>query len=156
MQTVDPMQLLREEQRLMTTLLDVLKQEQQHLVAADIDGLTALTPEKSALVGQMASMARQRHDALGAAGFAPQEAGMTQWIAACGDNAAAQLWQTLLEQTREAKELNRINGMLINKHMSHTQGALQALRPRAAASSSFYGPSGHATTSTTSRGFFAG
>lgn len=156
MQTVDPMQLLREEQRLMTTLLDVLKQEQQHLVAADIDGLTALTPEKSALVGQMASLARQRHDALGAAGFAPQEAGMTQWIAACGDGAAAQMWQTLLEQTREAKELNRINGMLINKHMSHTQGALQALRPRAAASSSFYGPSGHATTSTTSRGFFAG
>jgi flagellar biosynthesis protein FlgN len=156
MPAVNPMTILREEQRLMTSLLEVLKQEQQHLVAAHIDGLTALTPEKSALVGQMATLAQQRHGALGAAGFAPQEAGMADWVAACGDSAAAPLWQTLLEQTREAKELNRINGMLINKHMGHTQGALQALRPLAAASSSFYGPSGHATTSTTSRGFFAG
>lgn len=156
MHTVDPMHLLREEQRLMTSLLEVLKQEQQHLVAANIDGLTALTPEKSALVGQLSTLAKRRHGALGAAGFVPQEAGMTEWIAARGDSAGDALWQTLLEQTRAAKELNRVNGMLINKHMSHTQGALQALRPRAAASSSFYGPSGHATTSTTSRGFFAG
>lgn len=156
MASVSPVSVLREEHAVITALLEVLKQEQQHLIAAHIDGLTELTPGKSALVSQLAALASQRHGALGAAGFAPQETGMDGWIAASGDSAAAPLWQQLLALTQEAKELNRINGMLINKHMSHTQGALQALRPKAAASSSFYGPSGHATTSTKSRGFLAG
>jgi flagella synthesis protein FlgN len=150
------MDSLREEHAAMTALLDLLKQEQQHLLDADIEGLTAVTAAKSALVNQMSVLAIQRHRALGAAGFAAQESGMDGWIAAHGDADAASLWQGLLELTQQAKELNRISGMLINKHMSHTQGALQALRPQAAASSSFYGPSGHTTTTSRSRGFLAG
>ena len=152
-----PLTQLREEHQLMASLLDVLKQEQQHLVAADIDQLTAATAQKSALVQQMAMLATQRHQALNRAGYPAQENGMPDWIAACGDTEAGPLWQALLEQTRTAKELNRINGMLINKHMSHTQGALQALRPKAAAANNLYGPSGsHATTFSKSRGFLAG
>jgi flagella synthesis protein FlgN len=61
-----------------------------------------------------------------------------------------------LQQTREAKELNRINGMLINKQMNHTQGALQALRPASATTNNFYGPGGMSTTLPRSRGFLAG
>ncbi len=152
-----PIHSLREEHKVMAALLDILKQEQQHLVAADIESLPDLTAEKSALVAQMAALANARHSALGAAGFLAQEAGMEAWIAALNDDVATHLWQTLLADTHEAKELNRINGMLINKHMSHTQGALQALRPKAAAANNLYGPSGsHATTFSKSRGFLAG
>lgn len=145
---------LREEQRVITALLEVLKQEQQHLVAADIDGLTALTPKKSSLVNDMAVLASQRHNALGAAGYKAEEAGMEAWLAASGDTEAAPLWSEVLELTRTAKELNRLNGTLISKHLSHTQGALQALRPQA--QGNFYGPSGHATSSNPRRGFLAG
>ncbi len=152
-----PMNTLHEEHKVMLALLDILKQEQQHLVAADIENLPNLTVEKSALVAQMAALAHARHSALGAAGFLAQETGMAAWIAALNDDVATQLWQNLLTDTQEAKELNRINGMLINKHMSHTQGALQALRPKTAAASSLYGPSGsQATTFSKSRGFLAG
>jgi len=150
-----PMNSLRAEQQLITDLLEILKQEQAHLVAADIDQLTALTPHKSALVSQMATLATQRHRALAALGFAPQEAGMEAWLAAQGDAAASAQWQQVLEQTREAKELNRLNGMLINKHLSQTQGALQALRPQSAAAA-VYGPSGHTSSAARSRGFIAG
>lgn len=153
MHTVTPMSSLREEERVIMSLLDVLQQEQGHLVAADIDALTALTPVKSALVNDMAVLASQRHGALGAAGFLAQEAGMAAWVEASDDADAAPLWRRMLDLTREAKELNRLNGMLINKHMSHAQGALNALRPQ---QSNFYGPSGHATSATTSRGFLAG
>lgn len=154
MQAVTPMSSLRAEQRTITALLDVLKQEQQHLVAADIEGLTALTQKKSSLVNDMAVLASQRHNALGAAGYKAEEAGMDAWLAASGDSAAAPLWAEVLELTREAKELNRLNGTLISKHLSHTQGALQALRPQA--QGNFYGPSGHATSSNLRRGFLAG
>ncbi|HEY1151024.1 MAG TPA: flagellar protein FlgN [Pseudoduganella sp.] len=150
-----PMNSLRAEQQLITQLLEVLKQEQDHLVAADIDKLTALTPHKSDLVAQMAALATGRHKALAALGFAAQEAGMEAWLAAQGDDESRALWQQVLDQTREAKELNRLNGMLINKHLSTTQGALQALRPQAAAAA-VYGPTGHTTSVSRSRGFIAG
>jgi len=154
--SASPMISLREEHKVMTALLDVLKQEQNHLVAADIDALTSLTAEKTALVSQMAQLSQQRNAALGAAGFPAREAGMDGWIAASGETEANTLWQALLANTHEARELNRINGMLINRHMQHTQGALQALRPPAATAASVYGPSGHTTTTSKSRGFLAG
>lgn len=158
MSTATPLNSLREEQQIMTTLLGVLKQEQQHLVAADLDSLTAVTTKKSALVTQMTLLSAQRHRALGKAGYPAQESGMDAWIAASGADAAeaAPLWKALLEQTREAKELNRINGMLINKQMGHTQGALQALRPQGGAANNFYGPGGMSTSLPRSRGFLAG
>ncbi|WP_256079185.1 flagella synthesis protein FlgN [Massilia sp. YIM B04103] len=153
MNTVSPMASLHAEQNLISALLEILKLEQKHLVAADIDSLTALTPQKTALVNQMAVLASQRHSALGAAGYAAQESGMEAWLAASGDATAHSLWQQVLELTREAKEMNRLNGVLINKHLNHTQGALNALRPQT--QSQVYGPSGHATAGRSSRGFLA-
>jgi len=156
--TTTPLNSLREEEHIMATLLDVLKQEQRLLVAADVEGLPAITTRKTALVTQMTLLSAQRHRALAKCGFPAEEAGMDAWIAASGDEReeSARLWQTLLEHTRSAKELNRVNGLLINKQMSHTQGALQALRPRNAPANSFYGPGGIATTVPRSRGFIAG
>jgi len=155
MVAVSPKASLQAELNKIAELLSVLKQEQQDLVAADIEHLTGLTPHKSALVNDMALLATQRHRALATAGFPAQESGMEAWLAGAQDAEASQMWQALLEQTREAKELNRLNGLLINKHLSTTQGALQALRPQGPGGA-FYGPSGHTTTSSSRRGFIAG
>ena len=81
---------------------------------------------------------------------------MEAWIASCADEQISQSWQMLLEHTREAKELNRINGMLINKQMGHTQGALQALQPLSSGANNFYSASGMSSTIPRSRGFLAG
>ena len=158
MATATPLNSLREEQQIMSTLVDVLKQEQQLLVAAEMEGMPAITSKKNTLVTQMTMLSAQRHRALGKAGYPAAEAGKDAWIAASGADAsvATTLWQTLLQHTRAAKELNRINGMLINKQMNHTQGALQALRPSHAAPNNFYGPGGMSTTLPRSRGFLAG
>jgi flagella synthesis protein FlgN len=158
MTTVTPLNSLREEEHIMSTLLDVLRQEQQLLVSADIEALPAVTTRKTALVTQMTLLSAQRHRSLGKCGFPAEEAGMDAWIAASGDARAESetLWQALLRHTREAKELNRINGVLINKQMGQTQDALQALRPQGAASNNFYGPGGVSTTLPRSRGFLAG
>ncbi len=153
MAAISPKHSLQAELDKITELLAVLKQEQQDLVAADIEHLTALTPHKSALVNAMADLAAGRHRALADAGFPALEAGMESWLQAQHDDAANLLWQRLLDQTREAKELNRLNGILINKHLGHTQGALQALRPQ---QTTVYGPSGLTTGGSTRRGFIAG
>lgn len=155
MSALNPMSSLHEEQQLITQLVDVLKQEQAHLVVADVAGLTAVTPAKTALVQRMTVLATQRHRALGAAGFIAGEAGMEPWITRSGGSDARALWLQLLEQTRAAKELNRVNGLLINRHMGYTQSALDALRPKVKANS-VYGPSGMTNNSSRSRGFLAG
>jgi flagella synthesis protein FlgN len=150
MQSATPLSSLREERELMDALFELMQREQDSLVAADIDDLTALTARKSALVAQLAACAKLRHDALAAAGFAPREEGMEAWLAACGDADAGAQWSALLALTRAAKEQNRLNGMLVNKHLAHTQGALNSMRP-AAQGGNFYGPSGQTTASAASR-----
>ncbi|SDG02144.1 MULTISPECIES: flagella synthesis protein FlgN [unclassified Duganella] len=158
MTTVTPLNSLREEEQIMSTLLDLLRQEQQLLVTAEIEGLPAITTRKTALVTQMTLLSAQRHRSLGKCGYPAEEAGMDAWIGASGEarDESASLWQALLQHTREAKELNRINGMLINKQMGHTQDALQTLRPHNASANNFYGPSGISTSVPRSRGFLAG
>ena len=152
-----PITTLRDEQQLIATLVDLMKQEQQFLVSADSDGLNTITPQKSSLVQQMAALASQRHQALGAAGFPAREAGMEDWLASCDDAAARALWLELLERTREAKELNRVNGMLINKQLTNTQVVLNAMRPPAGgADAGVYGPGGHTSGGGPSRRFVVG
>ena len=152
-----PISTLREEQQLMTSLLEVMKQEQQFLVRADTDGLTEVTPRKSSLITQMAVLAGARHQALGAAGFAPREAGMEAWLDSINDSAAAAQWQALLAATVEAKEMNRVNGMLINKQLSHNQNIIHAMRqPANGSDAGMYGPKGQATVSGPSRRFVVG
>ena len=153
--TTTPMHSLKAEHTLIISLREVLLQEQNLLVAADIDKLDPLTSRKAELINEMALTANQRHRSLAAAGFARGEAGMEAWLAAHGSEADKLLWHDVLDQTREAKELNRLNGMLINKQLSHTQAALNTLRPPSQAGA-VYGPSGRTTTTSTSRGFLAG
>lgn len=152
-----PIDTLAREQQLVSSLLDLMKQEQQCLISADIDGLNTITPQKADLTNQLAILANQRHQALGAAGFAAEEAGMQAWIDGANDNAATDAWRRLFDLVREAKELNRVNGMLVNKQMTHNQNLINAMRqPADAADSTVYGPTGQTAPSGPSRRFVVG
>ena len=138
-------------------LVELMKQEQQLLVAADAIRLDDINPRKVALVQELAQLSRERHAALGGAGFNAAEAGMEPWLAAHGDEAARGAWARLLALTAEAKELNRVNGMLINRQMAHNQTVLNALRtPTAAPESTLYGAKGQTFGSAPSRRFVVG
>ena len=137
---------LQDEIKLIVCLIDLMKQEQQFLVAGNTDGLATLTPLKNQLIEQMAAFAAQRHASLAKQGDAASEAGMAAWLERVGDPALNKSWRQLLERTAEAKELNRVNGMLINKQLAHNQGLIQAMRqPAGAADTAFYGPQGQTT-----------
>lgn len=152
-----PLDTLHDEQQLVASLLDLMTQEQQCLIDADIDGLNAITPRKAELMNGLAVLANQRHQALAAAGFAAEETGMQDWVAQAANRGAASDWQQLLVLTRDAKEVNRVNGMLINKQMTHNQNLLQAMRqPANAGDSAVYGPTGQATPGGPSRRFVVG
>ncbi len=157
MTTVSAHTTLPDELKLINCLIDLMKQEQQFLVAANTDGLATLTPLKTQLVEQMAGLAGQRHQRLQAAGFDASESGMEAWVARSTDATVIGDWKQVLERMRDAKELNRVNGMLINKQMNHNQVLIQAMRtPADAADTGFYGPSGQTTTANNKRRLVVG
>jgi flagella synthesis protein FlgN len=156
MAIASPGATLRDEQQLIGSIVELMKTEQQFLVSADADGLSRIVPDKLKLAQRAAELSRTRHQALGAAGFAPGEHGMEPWLAVGGDATSRGLWNHLLELTREAKELNRVNGMLINKQLAHTQGVLNALRGASAGDAGTYGPEGQTVTAGPSRRYVVG
>lgn len=142
----------------MTELAELLKQEQQFLVNANTEALQQATPAKTALVTRMAAASAQRQQAQAAAGFPATDASMDQWLEQAGDAEATALWQALLDITREAKELNRVNGMLIARHLASNQNLLKAMRQPADGSgdAGVYGPNGQTQLAAQSRRFIVG
>jgi flagellar biosynthesis protein FlgN len=138
-----PASTLASERQLLATLTELLQEEQRVLVAADADSVATITPRKIQLVQQLAAQAAIRHRALGAAGFESAEAGMEPWLAAQNSTDVRAEWEQLLDATREAKELNRINGMLINKQLAYNQQKLAELGTDApGGNAAVYGPGG--------------
>lgn len=143
MTVASPAALLANEQQLLDNLTSLLEQEQALLIAADAEALAALTPRKQHLVQGLSAAATARHQMLGAAGFAAGEDGMAPWLAAQQDPSLSAAWAALLDQTRQARDLNRLNGSLIQRQMTHNQQALAALRAAGVgAAAQTYGPSG--------------
>jgi flagella synthesis protein FlgN len=152
----DPAATLEEEQRVAQELIDCLKEEQQCLIRADMAPLALTTAKKTTLVTRLAMLAKSRHRTLGTVGHAPDESGMPAWLATSRKSAAhRQQWQALLALARDAKELNRVNGVLIGAHLSRTQGLLQAMRG-GTANTGVYGPNGQHSVSGMGRALVVG
>lgn len=154
-QPINPLQAsLQQEISVMTQLADVLKAEQTALVDGDVAALSELTQSKSRLVANIAELEHARNQAIAAKGFADDIQGFKDYLASTTDTALSQAWDELLRISEAAKETNRTNGMLINRHLARNQGALNALQQN---KQPLYGPSGQSTTqANTGRGFVVG
>jgi len=136
-----PASTLPEEHAAISNLMRLLQTEQDKLTAADIDELPAVIMEKASVVARMSALTNQRQLALMAAGLAPEQSGMEQWIAQTSDDTARSLWREILCLAKSAEELNRINGKLINRHATHNQNALNVLQG-VPVGGNFYGANG--------------
>jgi flagella synthesis protein FlgN len=152
----DPAATLEEEQRVAQELIDCLKDEQQCLIRADMAPLALTTTRKAALVTRLATLSKSRHHALGMVGHAADESGMPTWLPTSRKPPIhGQQWQALLALARDAKEVNRVNGVLIGAHLSRTQGMLQAMRG-GTANAGVYGPNGQHSVSGMGRALVVG
>jgi flagella synthesis protein FlgN len=151
-----PADSLQEELKATRQLLQLLKQEQAYLIEANVDGLAALTEEKAKIVARMSELARWRHNALAAVGFAAKEEGMQKWLKSPAANfTAGDAWKELLALAQAGKNLNRTNGLLIGRHMARNQAALNVLQG-GAQGGALYGRDGQTTTKSAARGLVVG
>lgn len=157
---ISPDASLAAEQQAAKVLIDLLHQEQAMLIAADLDTLSMVTERKAPVIAQMSELATKRHRALAAAGFSASEAGMQAWVDAKANGLAlhpeaSSAYIALLAMARQAQEVNRINGLLINTHMVRNHSALSALQVQGSGGN-FYGPNGQATSRGMGRGLVVG
>ncbi|MFL9923721.1 flagellar protein FlgN [Herbaspirillum lusitanum] len=142
--SAQPSDRLAQEKDALSRLVGNLQQEQVLLAQTDAEGITDLISAKAQIVYEMATFAGERHKLLAALGFGADENGMQQWMDQQGSDEARQLWSELFELAQEAKELNRVNGLLIGKKMALTQNAMTILQGKVQGGS-FYGPDGQSS-----------
>jgi flagellar biosynthesis protein FlgN len=143
--TISPAEHLKDEHAAMARLLEIIKQEEMHLIEANIDNLSRTTEEKTKTIGKIAELTKLRHNALESAGYAPNDESMQTWLENAPNSDAHLAWTKVLEIAQAAKELNRTNGLLINQHLTRNRNALNVLQG-AGDGGNFYGPTGHSTT----------
>ena len=149
------MDSLNEELTAMTGLLDLIKQEQTQLVDANIEGLQSFTQEKAKAIAKICQLASNRHAFLAAAGLPGIDASMPIWLDSTANSTLRKTWVQLLSVAETAKELNRLNGVLINKFMTRNQDALHILQGNTKGNN-FYGRNGQTTTAQPTRRLIIG
>jgi flagellar biosynthesis protein FlgN len=146
----NPMITFEQDAKLVSNLLEVLTREQSSLVLSDIEAIEAAMEEKSVLLQNISLTANSRYAALAASGFAPNESGMTDWLKNQTKSTLTESWECFQKAIHQAKEMNRLNGVLINKHFNRNQQLLNHLQG-SSDNSGVYGKNGQAKSQSGSR-----
>jgi flagella synthesis protein FlgN len=140
---------------LVAELIQDLQQEQTALVSADLDMIEQMVDRRVGLLQALGEAANVRYKALAAAGFEANESGMSNWLQQRSSQVIDEAWVDFQKKLAQAKELNRLNGILINKHFQRNQEKLDALQGKAANNTQLYGKNGQANGNNSSRASFS-
>lgn len=139
--------LFYQDAKLLNDLVVLLTEEQKSLVDMDINVVERIIDEKSALIQKITEATKTRHQALGKAGYDANENGMATWVRASENQQIHTGWTIFQKQLAQAKELNRVNGQMINLHFKRNQQALNTLQGKSPnAGAGIYGPNGQTST----------
>lgn len=131
--------------------VELLALEQTALANGETDGLPGFAAQKNTLAAHLNRLAEERSRLLAQKGFSPDKSGIEAWCARhAGAKNEIQLWSDILELATRARELNRLNGVLIKTRMQHNAKALEILLGESNALR-LYGPDGQSTTQGTRR-----
>lgn len=145
------LQTLLSEAEAVQQFVELLKLEQSALSAGSTDVLPAYADKKMALAAKLNRLAVQRNSFLAAQGLGADLVGVNAWIAQHStEYQAIETWSGVLALAREARELNRLNGELIQLRMQYNAKALEALQGGNHALK-LYGPDGQSTSSNQNR-----
>lgn len=136
---------LQNESHAMAALVATLTKEQAALTLAPtialMDEINTITVTKNEIISTVSQAGVQRRRELARLGFNQIETTLPDWLQ---DEAQLNCWQQLISHTKKANELNRINGLLINRHLLRNQSTLAVLTKQhsTVAAPSLYGANG--------------
>ena len=115
--------LLAQDIRQLSAMMDLLSQEKELLSTTDMKQLQRLTDEKNAQLAQTRERAKLKIRALVAMGFRPESGSPSRFIAASGLTELHQCWQQAEQTLIQCQQLNQNNGRI----MAHMQKRLARL-----------------------------
>lgn len=141
-ETTALLQTIAKEAEAVQQFVDLLKLEQEELSHGKVDNLPSLAEKKNLLALHLNDLSSKRNTSLAAQGFSADRSGIEAWCKSqpTNDNAS-KIWFRILSLAEEARELNRLNGVLIGMHMQHNAKALEVLL-RNRSPLNLYGPDG--------------
>jgi flagella synthesis protein FlgN len=143
----DFLEVVVREAELVERFVRLLEQEKTLLTEGRTEALTIAVEEKERLAADLNDLSQQRARHLIDHGYTPDRAGMAAWSAGHAEHQeAVAAWNRTLSLAAQAKELNRVNGQLIQLHMQFTGQALEILL-RKEGKLDLYGPDGRSTAS---------
>ena len=140
--------ILQDELASLDQLIDVLREEHECLVAGEVETLGRISARKSKIVQNLNSSASERKQAMLASKYALNAEGAMGWAENQCGTAGSAIWKSLLAQGADAKERNRVNGLLILRRQRDTHARLDALRGGSAGT---YDPTGKTSSPLGSR-----
>jgi len=88
---------------LVSELLSDLQSEQSALVTADLDTIERMVDKRVELLQALGAAANARYDALAAAGFEPNEQGMSVWLQKQSSQLLDSAWVTFQQQLTQVR-----------------------------------------------------
>ena len=141
---------IRSERAGVQALVHALTEERQLLTECNTDPLTEMGARKRALLLDIARLDDQRNRMLRQHGISAEGRGLGAVIdSPAATNEIRAEWQLLIETTRQARQLNEANGLIIADGMRANQQALSVLL--SAGSAGTYGPGGRTLNPLSSR-----
>jgi len=141
----DFLQTIANEAELVQRFVELLTQEQAILTEGKIDELPSLADKKEKLATELNTLTRLRSQYLTSQGYTADRPGMQAWSSKHPEHQQALAsWDKTLTLAAQAKELNRLNGQLIQLRMQYNSQALEILR-RKDNPLDLYGPDGRSS-----------
>lgn len=138
----DLLRTLESEADAVSEFVRLLKLEQVALENGDINDLVGFTQDKTTVSNELTALANQRNTALAGLGLASDRTGIEDWLKGRpSDIRGRNAWARIVELATEARNLNNLNGTLIQIRMQHNAQALAALQG-ASRTLNLYGPDG--------------
>ena len=150
---------IQNESDAMAALVEVLAEEQVALTQAPtlplMEEINGHTRKKNQLIATISQLGLLRKNELARLGFQITETTLPKWLQ---DQAQIDSWNKLISHTKKANELNRVNGLLISRHLLRNQSTLQVLykNHNRSEGTSLYGANGQSNSQrSVLRGFTA-
>jgi len=143
-------QLIQDERRGMRGFVALLEREEALLVHGQIDALSQLAEEKTALYRALQRLSDDRVVMFARLGAKVTNENIRIVLASMPEALVA--WEDVVALADEAKERNRVNGQLITQRLQNNQQALTTLLA-AAEHPQIYGPDGQSRPTAGSRHF---
>ncbi len=139
---------LHTERDALRAFVTLLETEQQALLGGQPEQLLKLAGDKTQAVHELNKLANARN-------VGTEPSGMETWLQTHAAGSLP-LWREIQQLATHSRQLNHINGELIQSKLRHNQQALTVLHLAARSASGLYGPDGQTNLPTSGRSLGSG